>query len=248
MMKRYITSRFLALAILIYGIQVMAPAQEMEVPEGIRNNFYYTESLRYNNMARVALNAGDYELSREHSEEAIRFANLSDEYVYMRMRMWETDKVIAAADGRLQFATSVDAETRFPAEFSRAQAAMGEARAYRADQFWDDAIDAANRVLALLAFIDAGDRIGEPDSASLPSQYSVRTWEGQRDCLWNIAGRPWVYNNPWEWRRLYDANKSRLPDPDNPDLIEPGMVLDIPSIKGEFRQGMWDSAALYPGL
>ncbi|MCL2069488.1 MAG: LysM peptidoglycan-binding domain-containing protein [Treponema sp.] len=243
-MKRCLT----ILALLILGIQMVSLAQEWEVPEGLRNNFYYTESLRFNNLARVALNEGNYEVSREHSEEAIRFANLSDEYVYMRMRMWETDQVIATAAARLQFAESVDAETRFPAEFGRAQAAMGEARAYRNDQMWDDAIDAANSVLALLAFIDAGDRIGEPGMAPLPSQYTVRTWEGQRDCLWNIAGRPWVYNNPWEWRRLYDANRSKLPESDNPDLIEPGIVLDIPSIRGEHRQGMWDSAALYPGL
>jgi hypothetical protein len=30
-----------------------------------------------------------------------------------------------------------------------------------------------------------------------------------------------------------------MPDPANPDLIEPGMVIDIPSIRGETREGMW---------
>jgi hypothetical protein len=47
------------------------------------------------------------------------------------------------------------------------------------------------------------------------------------------------------WKVLYEANKSKMPDPDNPDLIEPGMVLDIPSIRGEFRRGMWDPGNTY---
>jgi nucleoid-associated protein YgaU len=63
--------------------------------------------------------------------------------------------------------------------------------------------------------------------------------------LWNIAGYSWVYNEPEKWRLLYEANKSKLPEPDNPNLIEPGMVLDIPSDKGETRQGMWESGRAY---
>ena len=55
-----------------------------------------------------------------------------------------------------------------------------------------------------------------------------------------------MYNDPWQWRRLYDANKSKIPDSNNPDIIEPGMVIDIPSIMGETRQGMWDASKTYP--
>ena len=36
-----------------------------------------------------------------------------------------------------------------------------------------------------------------------------------------------------------------MPEPENPDLIEPGMIIDIPSIKSETRQGMWDSTKDY---
>jgi nucleoid-associated protein YgaU len=57
-----------------------------------------------------------------------------------------------------------------------------------------------------------------------------------------------VYNDPYKWVILYEMNKSRLPESDNPDIIEPGMVLDIPSIMGETRQGMWDPAKTYTPL
>jgi nucleoid-associated protein YgaU len=30
------------------------------------------------------------------------------------------------------------------------------------------------------------------------------------------------------WRALVAANRSRLPDPDNPDLVYPGEVLTVP--------------------
>ena len=79
-----------------------------------------------------------------------------------------------------------------------------------------------------------------------PAQYTVRPWASSRDCFWNIAGRPWVYGDPYQWRLLYNANRAKLPNPNDPDLIEPGMVLDIPSIQGESREGLWDANKSYP--
>jgi len=83
---------------------------------------------------------------------------------------------------------------------------------------------------------------------SLPATYTIRAWSVSHDCFWNIAGRPWVYGNPHQWRVLYNANKAKLPDPNNPNVIEPGIVLDIPSLKGEVRQGAWDANKTYKPL
>ena len=249
-MKRFFTILILILFIpQMFFAQDVPDTQEAEViPAGLRNNRFFEESLRLSNLARLAFLEGQYGASIEYSEEAIRYAELSDEYVRMRLKMQEVDRAISAASRRLDFAASIGAHRRFPSEYSRAQAAFEEARAFRAAERWDDAIDAAQRVLALLAYIDAGERIGTEGALPLPAQYVVRTWEGHRDCLYNIAGRPWVYNDEEEWRRLWEANRDSIPDPNNPDLIHPGMVLTIPSIRGEVREGTWDSQALYPGL
>lgn len=48
------------------------------------------------------------------------------------------------------------------------------------------------------------------------------------DCLWRIASYPYIYNDASKWRKIYDANKSTFPDPNNPNWIEPGQVLIIP--------------------
>ena len=88
----------------------------------------------------------------------------------------------------------------------------------------------------------------ESSFATLPAQYRIRTWRGERDCLWNIAKDKAIYDNPYLWRKLYEANKNKLPDPNNPDWVEPGIILTIPSLRGEKRDGMYDPAVTYEKL
>ncbi len=56
--------------------------------------------------------------------------------------------------------------------------------------------------------------------------YTVVYRKGPKDCLWRIAGRH--YQNPRKWKKIYQANKDRIK---NPDLIYPGWVLKIPKLK-----------------
>ena len=234
-------NRAIILVFLLICNLMIAAAQEAEtnVPLTFINNDHYRNSLRYANMARLAYNEGDYDNSIKYSEEAVRYAELSDAYVKLRLKMWEADRAIYAAGKRLDYAVSLKAASKYPEEYKEAQASYEEARSFRAAERWDDAIEAANRVLAALAYIDG--KVPDP----LPAQYTVRTWTTFKDCFWNIAGRPWAYNDPYKWKLLYDANKSKMTDVNNPDLIEPGMVLDIPSIRGETRHGMWDPGNTY---
>ena len=236
--------------------QILAAADisDAGIPTSIRNNRYFRESVRLSNLAQQSYEEGDYDASSQYSEEAVRYAKLSDEFVLLQLKIKECDDAIAAARRRLDFAASVNAASRYPSEYSKAQTAYTEARTFRAAESWDEAIAAANRVLAALAAVTSeqprpsSPPPQQPEPTRLPAQYTVRPWATTKDCLWNIAGRPWVFNDPKQWKRLYEANKSRMPKPNNPDLIEPGMVLDIPSIRGETRQGMWDAGKNYPPL
>lgn len=88
----------------------------------------------------------------------------------------------------------------------------------------------------------------EEGYALFPEYYIVGTWSKERDCFWNIAARSYVYNNPWQWRKLYEANKGGMPNPNNPNIIKPGMKLFIPSIKGEERSGVYDPDVEYGTL
>jgi len=234
--------------IVVFGAQSVFAQYE---PQNIRNNQFYLESLRLSELAQSAYDEGDYDASAEYAEEAIRYARLSDEYVALQLKIKEANDAIAAAKRRLDWSVSSGAAKQFPGEYSEAVIYYNDSLASRSAEQWDDAIIAANKVMQLLAYITpAQPGTGGTGSSSegtfpLPAQYTVRTWTGFRDCLWVIAGYPWVYADPFQWRRLYEANKSKMPEPNNPDLIEPGMVLDIPSIRGEVRQGMWDSGRAY---
>ena len=244
----------ISVIILLFGTQILiAATSDQEIPGSIRNNRFFIESVRLANLAEQAFEEGDYDASAKYSEEAVRYAELSDEFVRTQLKIREADNAIAAARRRLDFAASVNAATRYSDEYSRAQIAFAEARAFRASERWDDAIDAANRVLTALAYVEAEEpvQVVQPPppvqvfDGTLPAQYTVRPWGTYKDCLWNIAASSWVYNDPWKWKVLFDANKSKMPKTENPDLIEPGMILDIPSIKGETRQGMFDPTKTY---
>jgi colicin import membrane protein len=80
----------------------------------------------------------------------------------------------------------------------------------------------------------------------LPKYYVVRLIVLNRDCFWKIAGYSFVYNNPRQWRLLYEKNKHLLHQPNNPDLIHPKMVFEIPQLADEIREGTYDPEKDYP--
>lgn len=54
--------------------------------------------------------------------------------------------------------------------------------------------------------------------------YTVGTWKKDRDCLWNIAKKPDIYNDPFAWPKIWHANSELI---HNPDRIQPGWQLTI---------------------
>jgi hypothetical protein len=219
-----------------YFAAALPGEEDPQIPEGIRNNEFYLESLRLNKLAHDTYEFGDYDASTGFAEEAIRYAQLSDEFV--------ANQLIAEAKRLLDWADSNNIAARYPVDYRESKDHYEISVTARDNEEWNDAISAATRTVTILAALQSGKTVARGNS-TLPKQYTVRTWASVKDCLWNIAGYSWVYGNPWSWRNLYEANKSKLPDPNNPDLIEPGMIIDIPSIRGETRQGMWESGRNY---
>ena len=56
------------------------------------------------------------------------------------------------------------------------------------------------------------------------TMYTVGTWRKDRDCLWNIAKKPEIYNDPFAWPKIWRANMDQI---HNPDVIHPGQQLTI---------------------
>jgi nucleoid-associated protein YgaU len=56
--------------------------------------------------------------------------------------------------------------------------------------------------------------------------YTVGTWAKDRDCLWNIAKKPKIYDNPFLWPKIWQGNRDQIK---NPDVIHKGQKLKIPA-------------------
>jgi hypothetical protein len=203
---------------------------ESKIPTSISRNEFYLRSLELNKMAMETYDYGDYEASAGFAKEAVRYAELSDEYV--------SNQLIAEAARLMKWASDNKFDTKFPNNFIEGKTQYDNAVDARTNENWNDSIDSAIKAIEIFTAFQTSGKPTVP-TGPLASQYTVRTWRVEKDCLWNIAGYPWVYGDPWQWKLLYDANKDKMPEPANPDLIEPGMVLDIPPLSNEKRQGMW---------
>lgn len=79
----------------------------------------------------------------------------------------------------------------------------------------------SRRIQGMLAQIDQLRKV----QPTAPAGYTVGTWAKDRDCLWNIAKKKSIFDNPFKWPKIYNANKDKIKDP---NLIYPGQVLTIP--------------------
>jgi nucleoid-associated protein YgaU len=75
----------------------------------------------------------------------------------------------------------------------------------------------------------------QADANPKPRYYIIRAG----DTFNSIAADPRVYDNRNEWFTLYQANRGKLENPDNPHLLTPGTMIEIPSIAGEAREGTY---------
>lgn len=204
-----------------------------------KNNTYQKLADEYTKKAQNALDAGEYDLSVEYAQKAEENAVLSQAFVKKMLAKSDADKAMKAASKKLDYAKSINAERNFPMAYSSAQKSYASAQESYNGEDYETATAYANQVLTALADIK--------EITPLPEFYVVRPWADTKDCYWNISGRNYVYDNPLLWENLYQANKSNMPRPNDPNLILPGMKMKIPSITGEYREGTYDPSKKYDG-
>ena len=176
------------------------------------------------------LAASAAELAAKSSElEALRTA-LARTEAEMRAKA-EKDAVEKAALER----QAAEARASAQAEAARLAAEQAEAARLAAEQATNEATSPT--ILS-----------GTEEYATLPAAYIVDLLPERKgkDSLASIAGAEYGYNDARKWTILYEANKSSLYDPANPNLLRTGQVIVIPSIRGEIRSGTWDPGKTYP--
>ena len=202
-----------------------------------KNNTYQKLADEYPRQAQAALNAGRYDESIELSKKAEENAALSRAYIDMMLAKKAADDEMKIAQNKIAWAKSIDADKNFPMAFTAAQNKYSSAEKSYGGEDYKAAANYARESVALLD--------GVREVTPLPEFYVVRPWADTKDCFWNISGRPYIYNNPLLWENLYQANKTNIPRPEDPNLILPGMKMQIPSLSGEIRSGVYDPAKAY---
>ncbi|MFO8064900.1 MAG: LysM peptidoglycan-binding domain-containing protein [Spirochaetota bacterium] len=218
--------------VLVLAVTGMAVGQNF-----LTDNPYYEEAQELRRQAEQAIEDGDYEESVELSEEAQELTQQAREWAQRQLLRYQANSWTNRAQERLQEAKDWDAEEHFPDEFENAGEFYDEAESLFSDEEYEESIQASRNVIAALEDIR---RVEKTQEDLKPRYYEVRLIPDRRDCFWRIAEYEFIYDDPWEWRRIYEANKDKLPDPDNPDLILPGTRLRIPSMEGEQRSGTYE--------
>ena len=93
---------------------------------------------------------------------------------------------------------------------------------------WEEGVaqlKAKNYVLASQLFLEAQRMVGIYMTLAVDKLYTVRLIPEHRDSLWRISGYQNIYNNPFDWPKIWTRNQKLI---QNPDLIYPGWQLIIP--------------------
>jgi nucleoid-associated protein YgaU len=225
------TTRIIAIAIVLaLSVTGLAVSQNF-----LTDNPFYQEAQELRRQAEQAIEDGEYDRAVELAQEAQELTQQAREWAEEQLLRYQANAWTNRAEERLDFAERVNAQERYPEEYENASEFYEEAESLFEEESYEESIQASRNVISALQGVRA---VGPSDEVK-PRYYIVRLIPERRDCFWRIAEYDFVYDDPWQWRRLYEANRDKIPDPDNPDLIEPGTVLYIPSIGGETRSGTW---------
>ena len=185
------------------------------------------------NEAQKSFDDNDYYASNLKSREAIAVIDK----IELKNKAYT---LLKKATNWLDKSKEKGAENDYPDKFNDANKKLEEDNDYYNNEKYDDSINISNEILAIIKSF--GYNFGD----IFPKYYEVRLIPLNRDCFWKIAGYSFIYNNPWKWTVIYKANKDKLKIPSNPDLIHPTIILTIPSINGEEREGTYESGIEYP--
>jgi nucleoid-associated protein YgaU len=208
--------------------------------QSLEDNEYFQEMLKLRAQSEQAFEDGDYTEAKRLAVEAQGFSERSERWIETQLVAYRARAALNRLKDRLAQVSKWDAQTNFPDEYAEGSAlytrSFGE---FYDDEDYSSSLATSNRafeILSVIQYIAA--------SSNLPAFYVVRLLPGNTDCLWNISGYEFIYDDPWSWRSIYNANKDIMPERDNPDLIHPGMILKIPSLDGEIRFGTWEDGII----
>ncbi len=180
----------------------------------------------------------DQDLKKGFSAVEVAKMN-ADQALIAALKGTANDKIALANKVIAQAEKSKKAAGR-KADIDAAKEALADAKAKLAETKYRESIDASDEALRLayaaMGLNPDGTLIGEGGQGTEGTDgtgqqvddkdywlYTVVYRQHYKDCLWYVAKK--YYNNGMLWKKIYEANKDQINDP---DLILPGWVLKVP--------------------
>lgn len=227
------------------------------------SNPNHKKSIELKRMAEQSFDAGEFQKSVEYATQAEELSKIARAEAEIERQRFIAFNQLRRAESRVAYCEKEGAAERYPDAWNSAQPVLATAQASYKAKAYPASTEASKKVIELLAGVQPRPRevakavepVVEPPlvveipppepvveaapEKPLPATYIVRLIPERRDCFWRIAEYPFVYGDPLKWPILYEANKDKIPQADNPHLILPEMEVTIPSIDGEKREGVW---------
>ncbi len=234
-------SRRILWAVLVLATLVFTQA----FGQALKDNPDYKKALDLQAKADSAYAGGDYQAAYDYAEQAKQYSAKAEDYSSTLALRYRASNWLSLAKKKLSDAEDLGAETRYPEEHKQAVDNYAQAQVAFKNAKWEESIEFSKNVVAWLANVVPAapeEPVLPREQPVFPKYYIVRLILDDRDCFNKIAGFHWVYNDCYQWRPLYQANKNVIRQPNNPHLINPGQVFVIPSLRGEIREGTYDPA------
>lgn len=225
--------------------------------QSLLDNEYQKAGREYERQATEAMDSGDYAKAADLANLAAEQYQKSREFADAQALKFRAANAINLAQQTITDVSNGPKRKTHAKEIANANALLTAARALFAKENWVDSRAKALESLDALKGLTGGSAVTADTSGSskqngkslvLPRYYKVVSRNPNTDCLWRIAAMGAVYNNPHLWPKLWKANKDKLRNPENPNLLHPGTILEIPQAKGETREGTFDPDKNYPAL
>lgn len=220
--------------------------------QNLRDNQYQRAGRQYEKQAQEAMNDGRYDQAGEFADLASKEYLKSREYADSLLLKFRAANAINLAQRTITDVSNVRATAaHYATEIAEAKKTLAEARVLFDAENWVESRAKALEALDLLKDIRRVETEPKKKTSSnlvLPRYYTVVSRPSNTDCFWNISGRDGVYGDPTLWKNLWNENREAMKDPENPNLIFPGMIIEIPSVNGETREGTYDPSRDYSSL
>jgi len=237
--------------IVIFSIFILFAISGVFAQASLHNNQYYRQSVEYTKLSQESFDIGEYDEATEYALKAQEYAALSRQYIAEMVLAFRARTALNAAKERMALADRLNIKNRDSELYASASEYYKDANSKFNEKDYENSIADSQKVLELLSEIAPAEReekvvvkeetpvkeAAPAKESNLAAFYKVKLNLQKRDCLWRIAEFDYIYGDPFKWKHIYDANKNSFPEPENPSLIHPGMILKIPSLKGEERSG-----------